>query len=236
MRIGIIAAMKEELESLKLSLEDIQTVTYGKLTYYTGTLLGHDVALILCGIGKVNATIGCTLLIDKHRPDFIINSGVAGGFSSSLQVGDIVVSTELRHHDADATAFDYAYGQIPQMPVAFLPDSKLIAKVLDVGNRLKTCRVVSGAIMSGDSFIHKDEQISEIKSKFPGIVACEMEGAAIAQTCYVFDVDYVVVRSISDLVFKDDSQKSYHLDMKMAAENSVELVKGVIKNCEDNNE
>ncbi len=90
--------------------------------------------------------------------------------------------------------------------------------------------------MSGDSFIHKDEQISEIKSKFPGIVACEMEGAAIAQTCYVFDVDYVVVRSISDLVFKDDSQKSYHLDMKMAAENSVELVKGVIKNCEDNNE
>ncbi len=228
--------MKEELESLKESLEGIKTIDYGRLTYYTGTLFGHDVALMLCGIGKVNAAIGCTLLIDKHKPDFIINSGVAGGFSSSLQVGDIVVSTELRHHDADATAFDYAYGQIPQMPVAFLPDSRLVSKGLDVGRTLKGCRVVSGAIMSGDSFIHKEDQINEIKSKFPGIVACEMEGAAIAQTCYVFNVDYVVVRSISDLVFKDGSPESYHLDMKEAAENSVELVQGIIKNSEDRNE
>ncbi len=90
MRIGIIAAMKEELSSFKSSLENIKTNKLGSLEYYTGTMNGHKVALILCGIGKVNATAGCTLLIDKHQPDLIINSGVAGGFSKNLSIGDIV--------------------------------------------------------------------------------------------------------------------------------------------------
>lgn len=232
MRIGIIVAMSEELAILKQSLENIKEEKYGSIILYTGQMFNKEVALLLCGIGKVNASIGTTILIDKFNPDFVINSGVAGGFSKKLNVGDVVVSEELIHHDVDVTAFGYKYGQLPDMPLSFIPNKELQNVVLEVGKELDGISVVSGAIMSGDVFVHTDEHVNSIISNFPQVMACEMEGASVAQTCHIFNVKFVVIRSISDLVFKDDSVEGYQFDMKESADKSAELVKKVLEKFE----
>jgi len=234
MKIGIIAAMEEELYTLRERLEHPEDTQYGQFRYHTGRLCGHDVALLLCGIGKVNAAVGTTLLIDKFAPDYVINTGVAGGFPPDmLNIGDIVVSTEVRHHDADATIFNYEYGQIPRMPAAYQADDtlrRLACRSLPDTASVKVCE---GQIMSGDSFIHDRKQIAEIQGKFPSIMAVEMEGAAIAQCCYLFQVPFVIIRSISDLVLVDESHAMYKNFVITAAENSVALVMNLLTQLHD---
>ncbi len=225
MRIGVIAAMEEELQALRERLEQQKDTQYGQFHYYTGRLCEHDVALLLCGIGKVNAAVGATLLIDKFGPDYVINTGVAGGFPpDKLNIGDIVISTDVRHHDADATIFNYEYGQIPRMPAAYQADDRLRKLACRALPETATIKVVEGQILSGDSFIHHQKQISEIQEKFPSIMAVEMEGAAIAQSCYLFNIPFVIIRSISDLVFVDESHNMYKNSVTTAAENSVALL------------
>ncbi|MFP4365108.1 MAG: 5'-methylthioadenosine/adenosylhomocysteine nucleosidase [Spirochaetia bacterium] len=233
MKIGIIAAMKEELELLKTALTECTKVSFGSFEYYTGKLDGYETALMLCGIGKVNAAVGTTLLIDKLKPTVVINTGVAGGFSRKLNIGDIVVSREVRHHDADATAFNYEMGQIPQMPASFKADERLIwlaeeAIPEDMQEKLHT-----GAVFSGDSFIHTEEQIQSIAQRFPFATAVEMEGAAIAQTCYLFNVPFVIIRSISDKVWEPESSQDYEKFMKKAAGKSVKIVHCMLKRIQE---
>jgi adenosylhomocysteine nucleosidase len=144
MRIGIIAAMEVELKEIKSRLENQEETRYGHFYYYTGRLCGHDVVILLCGIGKVNAAVGTALLLDKFKPEYVINTGVAGGFPDDLEVGDIVVSTEVRHHDADATIFDYEYGQIPRMPVAYTADKTLVCLASKSLSGKRSPRIVKG--------------------------------------------------------------------------------------------
>lgn len=225
MKIGIIAAMQEELEALVEQLEEAHISQYGPIHYYTGSLNNHEAALLRCGIGKVNAAVGTTLLIDKFHPDAVINTGVAGGFPPDiLRVGDIVVSKEVRHHDADATVFHYEYGQIPRMPAAYFPDEKLVALTCASLPAQAHVNIYQGQIISGDSFIHQHTQINDIREKFPEVMAVEMEGAAIAQTCYLFQTPFVIIRAISDLVTAEASHTMYDACMTAAAQISVALV------------
>lgn len=230
MKIGIIAAMEEELLELQNNLEHQHKTEYGQFHYYTGGLYKHETALMLCGIGKVNAAVGTTLLIDKFKPDYVINTGVAGGFPPDvLNIGDIVVSTEVRHHDADATVFNYEYGQIPRMPAAYYPDERLVSLACESLKHEKSIRLIKGQIMSGDSFIHHNKQILDIIEKFPSVMAVEMEGAAIAQTCYLFNTPFVIIRSISDLVTRESSHEVYKISMKTVAKHSVSIVINMLK-------
>ena len=225
MKIGIIAAMEEELRELRKRLERPRIARRGAFVFYTGRLLGHRVTLLRCGIGKVNAAVGTALLINEFAPERVINTGVAGGFPpDKLRVGDIVVSAEVRHHDADATIFDYEFGQIPKMPAAYYPDKRLLALAMRALKNEKDARGLRGQIMSGDSFIHNPRQIRDILKKFPSVMAVEMEGAAIAQTCYLFHTPFLVIRSISDIVTADKSHKVYKTSMPEAARRSVALV------------
>ena len=229
MKIGIIAAMEEELQELRDRLEHQSETRYGQFHYYTGRLCQHQVALLLCGIGKVNAAVGATLLIDKFFPDYVINTGVAGGFPKNLNVGDIVVSTEVRHHDADVTVFNYEYGQIPRMPAAYQADSTLVSMASQALSGKADIHIIQGPVMSGDSFIHHPDQIDHIQEKFPSILAVEMEGAAIAQTCYLFEIPFVIIRSISDVVTAEQSHEIYEQFMTTAAQNSVALVLNLLQ-------
>jgi len=230
MKIGIIAAMEEELRELRERMERPRLTRYGPFLYYTGRLAGHSVALLLCGIGKVNAAVGTALLIDKFKPGCVINTGVAGGFpAGGLAVGDIVVSTEVRHHDADATIFNYEVGQIPRMPAAFYADKRLVTLAARALPGKHDFKVVRGQIMSGDSFIHSCAQIRLIRRNFPAVRAVEMEGAAIAQTCYLFKTPFVVIRSISDIVTVSKSHMVYKASMPGAASRSVALVTGLLQ-------
>lgn len=220
MKVGIIAAMDEELNLLVEKLENREVTEYGSLTLYQGTLFGMKMGLMLSGIGKVNAAVATTIMLDKFAPEYLVNTGVAGGFGD-VAVGDICVATEVRHHDADVTAFDYEMGQIPKMPAAFTVSEKLLSLVKDVKNIQK---LHYGPVMSGDSFIHDSAQTEKILKHFPEICAVEMESAAIAQTCYLFKIPFLILRAISDRVEDDKSKDTYSLSMEEAAENSIHCV------------
>ncbi|NDV24170.1 5'-methylthioadenosine/adenosylhomocysteine nucleosidase [Desulfovibrio sp. JC022] len=230
MKIGIIAAMEEELALLVNKLDRPRVESFGQFTYHTGKIYGVDVALFLCGIGKVNAAVGTTLLLDKFKPDYLINTGVAGAFPGNINIGDIVVSSEVRHYDADATAFDYEMGQIPQMPAAYQADKLLLGLAQKAWINEDTISVHQGPVLSGDSFIHTPQQISQIEQKFPDVMAVEMEGAAIAQTGFLFNVPFILIRSISDKVHEDGSSAVYESSMEAAAANSVRMVLSMLDN------
>ncbi|WP_421903887.1 5'-methylthioadenosine/adenosylhomocysteine nucleosidase [Maridesulfovibrio sp.] len=230
MKIGIIAAMEEELALLVNKLDEPKTESFGQFTYHTGRINGVEVALFLCGIGKVNAAVGATLLLDKFKPDYLINTGVAGAFPGNINIGDIVVSSEVRHYDADATAFDYEMGQIPQMPAAYQADKLLLGLAQKAWINEGTISVHQGPVLSGDSFIHTPQQISQIEQKFPDVMAVEMEGAAIAQTGFLFNVPFILIRSISDKVHDDGSSAIYEQSMEKAAANSVRMVLSMLDN------
>lgn len=225
--------MQEELALLVDQLDSASETSFGQFTYYTGKLCGVDVALFLCGIGKVNAAVGTTLLLDKFKPDYLINTGVAGGLPDEINIGDIVISSEVRHHDADATAFEYEVGQIPKMPVSYVANEQL----LNLASKARPCCddvcIHQGPILSGDSFVHTKEQISRIVDRFTDVMAVEMEGAAIAQTGFLFNVPFILIRSISDKVHQESSTAVYEKCMEKAAANSISMLISMLENVED---
>ncbi|EOB7626537.1 5'-methylthioadenosine/S-adenosylhomocysteine nucleosidase [Staphylococcus aureus] len=226
--IGIIGAMEEEVTILKNKLTQLSEISVAHVKFYTGILKDREVVITQSGIGKVNAAISTTLLINKFKPDVIINTGSAGALDESLNVGDVLISDDVKYHDADATAFGYEYGQIPQMPVAFQSSKSLIEKVSQVVQQQQqqlTAKV--GLIVSGDSFIGSVEQRQKIKKAFPNAMAVEMEATAIAQTCYQFNVPFVVVRAVSDLA-NGEAEMSFEAFLEKAAVSSSQTVEALV--------
>ncbi|HEJ7507426.1 TPA: 5'-methylthioadenosine/S-adenosylhomocysteine nucleosidase [Staphylococcus aureus] len=224
--IGIIGAMEEEVTILKNKLTQLSEISVAHVKFYTGILKDREVVITQSGIGKVNAAISTTLLINKFKPDFIINTGSAGALDESLNVGDVLISDDVKYHDADATAFGYEYGQIPQMPVAFQSSKPLIEKVSQVVQQQQLTAKV-GLIVSGDSFIGSVEQRQKIKKAFPNAMAVEMEATAIAQTCYQFNVPFVVVRAVSDLA-NGEAEMSFEAFLEKAAVSSSQTVEALV--------
>ncbi|HEI7113442.1 TPA: 5'-methylthioadenosine/adenosylhomocysteine nucleosidase [Staphylococcus aureus] len=226
--IGIIGAMEEEVKILKNKLTQLSEISVAHVKFYTGILKDREVVITQSGIGKVNAAISTTLLINKFKPDIIINTGSAGALDESLNIGDVLISDDVKYHDADATAFGYEYGQIPQMPVAFQSSKPLIEKVSQVVQQQQqqlTAKV--GLIVSGDSFIGSVEQRQKIKKAFPNAMAVEMEATAIAQTCYQFNVPFVVVRAVSDLA-NGEAEMSFEAFLEKAAVSSSQTVEALV--------
>ncbi len=224
--------MEEELALLVDNLDNADKTNFGQFTFYTGQIKGVDVALFRCGIGKVNAAVGATLLLDKFRPDYLINTGVAGGFPDGIEIGDVVISSEVRHYDADATAFEYEIGQIPQMPAVYRADDLLTSMARKACLACNDITVHQGSVLSGDSFVHTQEQIAYLTKNFPGVMAVEMEGAAIAQTGFLFKVPFILIRTISDKVRETGNTAVYENRMKKAAENSAKIVMGILDNIQ----
>ncbi|HDJ5123506.1 TPA: 5'-methylthioadenosine/S-adenosylhomocysteine nucleosidase [Staphylococcus aureus] len=224
--IGIIGAMEEEVTILKNKLTQLSEISVAHVKFYTGILKDREVVITQSGIGKVNAAISTTLLINKFQPDIIINTGSAGALDESLNVGDVLISDDVKYHDADATAFGYEYGQVPQMPVAFQSSKPLIEKVSQVVQQQQLTAKV-GLIVSGDSFIGSVEQRQKIKKAFPNAMAVEMEATAIAQTCYQFNVPFVVVRAVSDLA-NGEAEMSFEAFLEKAAVSSSQTVEALV--------
>ena len=175
------------------------------------------------GIGKVAAALATAILIDKFQPDYVVNTGSAGGFDPSLKVGDIVVSSQVRYHDVDVTAFGYEIGQLPSNPAAYIPDETLVEAAQAGINKLENIHAMVGLITTGDTFMTKDDDIAKARANFPTMAAVEMEGAAIAHTCHQFDVPFVIIRSLSDIAGKE-SPTSFDEYLETASVNSSQLV------------
>ncbi|MGA9227162.1 MAG: 5'-methylthioadenosine/S-adenosylhomocysteine nucleosidase [Mesobacillus sp.] len=223
MRVGIIGAMDEEVELLRSKLNERKDTSLAGSEFYQGKIDSLEVILLKSGIGKVNAALGTALLIEKFQPDVIINTGSAGGFHRDLNVGDVVISTEVRHHDVDVTIFGYEYGQVPRMPAYFSPDQRLVSAAVKSAEKINGIQVAEGLIASGDSFMNDPERVDFIRSKLPDLYAAEMEAAAIAQVAYQFEVPFVIIRSLSDIAGKD-SNLSFDEFLETAAKNSAELI------------
>lgn len=228
MSIGIIGAMEEEVAILKDWMMDKQTETIAGCEFTTGKLNGVEVILLRSGIGKVNAAMSTTILLEKYRPDYVVNTGSAGGANLELNVGDVVISTEVRHHDVDVTVFGYEYGQIPQLPPAFEADVSLVKTAMDAAKEIEGIKVTEGLIATGDSFMNDPERVEFVKKQFPGLQAFEMEGAAIAQVCYQFGTPFVIIRSLSDIAGKE-SGVSFEQYLEKAALHSSTLVNKIVK-------
>lgn len=223
MKIAILGAMDEEITLIRACLENCQEQMLNHLTVYIGKLGQVEVALVKCGIGKVAASISTSVIIHHFAPDFVINTGSAGGFSSHLNIGDIVIGTELRHHDADLTHFGYELGQTAGMPAYFESDKSLLQLASKAATDLQNVQVQQGLICTGDSFIGSDEAAAVIRQNFPTVCAVEMEGVAIAQSCYLLGTPFLVIRSLSDIAGKT-STVSFETYLDQAAKNSANLV------------
>ncbi len=223
MKIGIIGAMQQEVAILKEAMTNGTEETRAGCIFYTGQINGVDAVLLQSGIGKVAASIGTTLLLEIYQPDVVINTGSAGGFDSSLNLGDVVISTEVRHHDADVTAFGYEMGQMAGQPAGFLADEQLMTIAEQALEQMDNKHAVRGLICTGDAFVCTEERQALIRKHFPSVIAVEMEASAIAQTCHQFQVPFVVVRAISDVADKE-SPMSFDEFLPLAAKSSSEMV------------
>jgi len=227
MKIGIIGAMDEEVSILKAKIDNLQTTVIAGCEFYQGELNGKQVILTKSGIGKVAAAVATTLLLEKFSPGQIINTGSAGGYDTSLNVGDIVISTEVRFHDVDLTAFGYEIGQMAQLPPAFAADQKLINIAQQAADTLDSLNIIQGQICTGDIFMADPAKAEIARTNFPDMAACEMEAAAIAQVCYQFKVPFVIIRSLSDIAGKK-SDLSFEQYLPIAAKNASILVEAIL--------
>lgn len=223
MKAGIIGAMEPEVAILKAKLTHCETSNHAGYTFHQGQINNNDVVIVQSGIGKVAAALATAILIDKFNPDYIVNTGSAGGFDTSLKVGDIVVSSEVRYHDVDVTAFGYEIGQLPANPAAYVSDKTLITAAEKGIEQLDGIQTMVGLITTGDTFMTKDDDIAKARANFPTMAAVEMEGAAIAQTCHQFKKPFVIIRSLSDIAGKE-SPASFDEYLETASINSSQLV------------
>lgn len=214
--IGIIGAMEEEVNPLKEALTDVQTTTVADMEFNSGKLDGVDVVVVQCGMGKVNAGICATTLINQFNCTKIINTGVGGSLDNTLDIGDIVVSTDAVQHDFTVEAIGFEKGEIPYTGLyAFPADEQLRKQAVEaVRESAPDVNVYEGRICSGDQFIASREQKDTIIGDFGGM-CCEMEGGAIAQACYLNDTPFVIIRAISDKA--DDSEEMNFETFKASA-------------------
>ena len=222
MKIGIIGAMEEEILLLKSKMSNKKEWTEAKADFIEGQIGEVEVVLVRCGIGKVNAALTTTLLLAKHDIDLIVNTGSAGGIGAGLHVGDVVIASEMAYHDVDATVFGYSIGQVPQMPARYIANQGTIEKTITAAKKTGLTPV-KGLIVTSDSFIASQAQTDVILSNFTDALASEMEGAAIAQVCYQFDVPFVIIRAMSD-VADEEAGVSFDEFIIEAGKKSAEMV------------
>lgn len=219
MTIGIIAAMSKELRLILPLLSDVTAETRHSTEFHIGTLNGHRVVAMECGIGKVNAAIGAVTLIDAYAPDLVINTGVAAGAGTDVAVMDTVVATALAHHDFWCIGEEW--GQVPGVPKYF-PTVEL--ELPEGVPGLKR-----GLIASGELFISSAAEVDTIKSHFPEVMAIDMESAAIAQACHLRGVPFFCMRLISDTPWcSHDNSAQYEDFWEDAPRHSFALLREVL--------
>lgn len=198
MKLGIIGAMQVEIQTLLDYMKDEIGTEKGGCTYFEGTLDGVDVVVALCGVGKVNAAICTQIMLSDYGVTHLVNTGVAGSLDASLNICDMVISTDAMYHDVDVRQFGYAFGQVPGSKVVAYPADPMLAEMAyRAADAVHPGHTRYGRIASGDQFISSVEKKNEIIRNTQGCCA-EMEGAAIAQTAYSNQIPFVIIRSISD--------------------------------------
>lgn len=225
--IGIICAMKSEMDEISKMMEIREENEVSGIRFYLGTIGNKEVVTAICGIGKVFAGMCAQTMILKYAPEVILNVGVAGTLVKELNIADIAVAKQLVQHDMDTSPLGDPKGLISGINIVEIPCDEKVVKTITVCAEKLGIHTVSGTIASGDQFVVDKERKAFIVEQFNGI-ACEMEGAAIGQACYVNKVPYGVIRAISDSA-DDNSHMDYPEFVKIASANNAKVVCEFVK-------
>ncbi len=221
--IAIIGAMEQEVDAIKEYVEDMYETKLFDKTIYLGTIKNKKIILLQGGIGKVNTAVYTTMLFTTYPEiEYVINVGSAGGLHIDQNVGDVIISSSVIHHDVDVTAFGYELGQVPQAPLSYNGDNEL----LDFAKEALTKNNVNasiGLIVSGDQFISNQEQVDTIRANFKDAKCAEMEAATVGQVCHMFNKKFIVTRSLSDVYNKGESSIQFDDYIVKASKDSAKM-------------
>ena len=221
--IAIVGAMEEEVAALKPYIENQTTTTLFDKPVVIGTIAAKDVILLQGGIGKVNTAICVTLLFEKYpNIEYLINIGSAGGLNLDQNVGDVIIGSQVIHHDVDVRAFNYPLGQVPQSPLAFEADRELVEKTKQVLAD-ENIQAKVGLIVSGDQFIFEQNQVDHIQNHFAAALCAEMEAATIGHVCHNFNKKFIITRSLSDVFNKGNSSIQFDEYLALASQASAKM-------------
>ena len=227
--VAIIGAMDEEVAEFLAHAESQKIIERGTFRVHEAVLFGARVVVVKCGVGKVFAAMVTQHVIDAYGPSAVLSTGVAGGLSPLLNIGDVVVSRDTAHHDMDARALGFARGHIPFSDLRFFETDadlgrKALAARLPSGHQ-----VLSGRILTGDQFISgaRQETHAHLTEELTGD-AVDMETAAIAQVCHAHGVPFVSVRTISDKA-DGTAHADFAAFLPEVARNSFEVVKEILR-------
>jgi adenosylhomocysteine nucleosidase len=227
--IGIIGAMEREVKFFIENMKGAEMITRASMAFYEGNLHGKRVVVVKSGVGKVNAAACTQILIDFYNPRPIICTGVAGALREDLDFGDVVISKDVVQYDVDATCFGHELGEIPNLGVKYFQASgeliEIAKKVHD--NAFQDKKAVIGRVLTGDQFLSSKERAAFLRNTFEGSCV-EMEGGAVGQVCYLNNVPFLIIRSISDRA-DGRAVADYERFVEETAKRSFELVAGIIK-------
>lgn len=218
--IAIIGAMDEEVNALLKLMEDIRVESIGKVNFYHGTLSSKEVVLFKSGIGLSMAAMSTSICLSHYSIDGVVNIGTAGGLKDNQNVLDIVVSDKITYHDLDISPFGNTRDFSSSNRYVFNSNESYIKKF---ESQNKNNHVWIGPLVSGNQFIYSEKQIDEITYYFPEALAVEMEGAAIAHVCNEFNIPFIVIRSISDLVKNPRNEMTFDEYLLKASERSAKF-------------
>ncbi|MDP4132694.1 MAG: 5'-methylthioadenosine/adenosylhomocysteine nucleosidase [Bacillota bacterium] len=225
--IGIIGAMQMEVDRLKEDISDKKEYKISGIPFVCGEMFGKKVVMAVSGVGKVFAAVCTEAMILNFSPEVIINTGVAGGLLKDFKIGNAAIAESLVQHDMDTSALGDPLGLISGLDIVNIPCDKEVFEGLKESAHKMGVTYKTGVIASGDQFVSDKNHKEEIIKAFNAI-ACEMEGAAIAQVCHINGVRCGVLRSISDGA-DDSADFDFQKFAKEAAVNSSEIIKGYIK-------
>lgn len=229
---GIIGAMDKEIDYFLVELKNTKILKKASMKFYTGTLSNKRVVIIRSGVGKVNAAACTQALIDKFNPEAIICTGVAGSLTKNLGPGDTVISRDVIQHDVDSTIFGHKLGEIPNMgKIRFEASEPLIQIAKKVHMEyFKNSNVAVGTVLTGDKFIANSDEVLQLSRTFGGLCV-EMEGGAIGHVCYLNNIPFLIIRSISDSA-DDNATEIYRDFVDKMAEKSYKMVVNILKRLE----
>lgn len=221
--IAIIAAMELECDALKEVMCDVEEVEIQRLHFSKGNLGGKEIVLMQSGVGKGNAAMATTILLEHFNVAHVINIGTAGGLIQDENVLDIVISSRVVQHDFDSSILDGEAGR----GIYFDADPYLVELT-----KKALCdddyQVFIGMVASGDQFVSEDVQIDHILKYFPDSICAEMEAGAIAQVCTHYEIPFVIIRSLSDIAHKEASHMDFLTYAKKASKRSAQFTKAIV--------
>lgn len=213
--IGIIAAMRAEVDALLELMDQKQEVEQDGVLFWEGILSQHSVVLMLSGVGKGNAAMTTTLMMKNYHPEYVINIGTAGGLTEAEEVLDLVISEGVVQHDYDTRALDGEAG----IGLYFSADARLTSLCEQICKKQGE-RYHVGLVASGDQFIAEETQLTTLLAQFPSAMCAEMEAGAVAQVCTKFQTPFVILRSLSDIAFKEKSELDFNEYVHLASKRS----------------